>query len=142
MINPWWQFLSDTPKLEEERKIVWQTIPKVDQSPSLCRLDPREELSEKRMLESQPISSCIMANQHTAKLIQVFHPTMYFLLHVIGRVLEMGVIQHCKTLTPGKGQSREMLKLTGWNLMDEAKHLPQFDECPTPFHSLIMNIIV
>jgi len=35
----------------------------------------------------------------------------------------------------------ELVKKTGWNLMEEARLLPPFDECPTPNHRLVMNII-
>lgn len=34
-----------------------------------------------------------------------------------------------------------MLRKMGWNLKEEAKLLPPFDEYPTPHHSHIMNII-
>lgn len=30
----------------------------------------------------------------------------------------------------------------GWNLREEVKSLPPFDECPTPNHGLVMNIII
>jgi len=36
----------------------------------------------------------------------------------------------------GEGQTREILK------REEAKSLPPFDECPTPEHKFLMNIIV
>jgi len=35
----------------------------------------------------------------------------------------------------------ELVRKTGWNLMEEAKYLLSFDECPTPNHCLVMNII-
>lgn len=35
-----------------------------------------------------------------------------------------------------------MLKWIGWNLREEAKSLPLFDECPTPQHRFLMNIII
>lgn len=53
----------------------------------------------------------------------------------------MGVLEHCVTMMSGKGQTMEMVRKTKWNLMEEAKYLPPFDECPTPNHCLIMNII-
>lgn len=36
---------------------------------------------------------------------------------------------------------KEMLKRNGWNLREEAKYLPPFDECSTPNQVLVMNII-
>ncbi|XP_030941775.1 uncharacterized protein LOC115966748 [Quercus lobata] len=35
----------------------------------------------------------------------------------------------------------ESVKKTGWNLMEEVRRLPLFDECPTPCHWVVMNII-
>lgn len=35
-----------------------------------------------------------------------------------------------------------MMRKIGWNLRDEVKSLPLVYECPTPYHSLIMNIII
>ncbi|XP_075633780.1 uncharacterized protein LOC142606285 [Castanea sativa] len=35
-----------------------------------------------------------------------------------------------------------MVKLIGWNLREEVKARPPTNECPTPHHHLIMNIIV
>ena len=32
--------------------------------------------------------------------------------------------------------------MIGWNLREEAKSLPPYNECPTPIHTLVMNIIV
>lgn len=42
----------------------------------------------------------------------------------------MGVLEHCVTMMSGKGQTMEMVRKTKWNLMEEAKYLPPFDECP------------
>lgn len=33
---------------------------------------------------------------------------------------------------PGKGQMTKMAWMIKWNLMEEARLLPLFDECPTP----------
>ena len=35
-----------------------------------------------------------------------------------------------------------LMKETGWNLLEQMRCLPQIDECPTPNHHLIMNIIL
>ena len=35
-----------------------------------------------------------------------------------------------------------MLKRIEWNLREEAKSLLPFDECPTPQHRFLMNIII
>lgn len=35
-----------------------------------------------------------------------------------------------------------MLKRIGWNLREEVKSLPPFDECPIPQHWFLMNIII
>ena len=93
------------------------------------------------MLEVNPIATSIMLNQHCTKLIQVFKPTMVFNLLSFAQVLEMGVLEHCVTLIPGKGQIARMLKKIKWNLTKEAELLPSYDECPTPYHQLAMNII-
>lgn len=46
------------------------------------------------------------------------------------------------TLMPGKGQMKEMVNITGWNLRKEAKSRPPIKECSTPYHHLVTNIIV
>ena len=53
----------------------------------------------------------------------------------------MGVLEHCVTLMPGRGQTMEMVRMTRWNLMEEARLLAPFDKCPSPNHCLVMNII-
>lgn len=35
-----------------------------------------------------------------------------------------------------------LMKETGWSLLEQMRCLPQIDECPTPNHHLIMNIIL
>ena len=35
----------------------------------------------------------------------------------------------------------ELVKKTGWNLMEEVRLLPPFDECPNPSRQLVINII-
>lgn len=42
----------------------------------------------------------------------------------------------------GEGQMKEMLRWIEWNLKEETKLLPPFDECPTSNHIFLMNIIV
>lgn len=54
----------------------------------------------------------------------------------------MGVLQHILTISPEEGQTMEVLKRTGWNLMEEAKLIPPIDECPTPNLVFLMNVIV
>ena len=54
----------------------------------------------------------------------------------------MGVLQHSLTLYPREGQTREVLKWTGWNLRYEAKSMSPFDECLTPNHNFLMNIVI
>ena len=63
---------------------------------------------------------------------QVFQPITEFSIHSIAIEKMMGVLEHCVTLMPSKGQTKEMVRMTGWNLMEEAKLLPSFDECPNP----------
>jgi len=140
--NPWWQFLTDGPSLEEERRIVWQSIPQISPIPILCETNPSESLFERRMLETQTISTTIMGNRHYTKLIQVFKPTMVFNLHSIARELEIGVLEHCLTLSPMRGQETKMLEKIRWNLRKGVEVKPPLDECPTPDHHLIMNIII
>jgi len=65
-------------------------------------------------------------------LIQVFHPIVGFNLLLALQELDMGVLQHMATLQPREGQTREVLKQTGWNLREEAKLRPLYDECLTP----------
>ena len=50
-------------------------------------------------------------------------------------------VAHCVTMMLGRGQMMELVRKTGWNLMEEAKYLLSFDECPTLNHCLVMNII-
>ena len=50
-----------------------------------------------------------------------------------------GVLQHNLTMLLGEGQSKEMLKQIRWNLREEVKSLPLFDECSNPDHVFIMN---
>ena len=54
----------------------------------------------------------------------------------------MGVLKHCLTLIPGRSQETKMLEKIGWNLRKEAEVRPPLDECPTPNHHFIMNIII
>ena len=60
----------------------------------------------------------------------------------MARKMEMGVLEHCLTLIPRRGQTSEMLAKIGQNLRKEAELLPPFNECPTPNRLLSMNIIV
>lgn len=83
-----------------------------------------------------------MGNKFVTKLIQTFHPTSVFSLHVDLTELKMGVLQHNFTLDLGIGQTKDLLIRMGWNLREEAKLLLPFDECHTPNHLFIMNIIV
>ena len=53
----------------------------------------------------------------------------------------MGVLEHCIAMMPRIGQTMELVKKTKWNLMEETRLLPPFDECLTPNHWLVMNII-
>ena len=131
-----WEMLSETPS------IVWKSIPQISPIPEFCNKNPWEMLSERRMLEIQPISTSVMANQLSTKLIQVCQPTREFNLHSIAQEIEMGILQHRLTLISGKGQTGEWWRKMGWSLMEEAKLMLSFDECPTPNHALIMNIIL
>lgn len=140
--NAWWNFMADLLMTEGERCWVWESLPQISPTPILFEVDPMECLSEWRMLERLPISTFIMGNKHTTKIIQVFQPTMVFNMHVAVQEMEMGVLQHNLTMLPKEGQTKEMVNWVGWNLREEAKLLPPFDECPTSEHSLIMNIIV
>lgn len=110
-------------------------------APLLCKVDPSEDLLEKCILVDRPIASFIIGNKPIIKLFQVLKPMKEFNLHVMVQEMEMGFLQHILTLIPGKGQTTKMMRKIGWNLREEAKSLPPFDECPTPYLSLIMNII-
>lgn len=101
--NPWWEFLTDTPLPKEECQLDWETLPQISPMPVLCEVNPMESLSERRMLEEQPISTFLMGNKHATKLIQVFHPTVVFSLHGLSQEMEMGVFQHNITMCPGEG---------------------------------------
>lgn len=90
--NPWWSFLEDVPMLEEEHKLVWESLPQISQSPVLCSVNLLECLSERRMLERQPIATSIMGSKLVTKLIQVFQPTVIFNLHIASQEMEMGVL--------------------------------------------------
>lgn len=46
------------------------------------------------------------------------------------------------TFAPGRGMSAVMLRKTGWNLRKEAELVPTHNECPTPNHQFLMNIII
>lgn len=141
MPKPRWQFLSDTLGLEEARRGVWSLIPQISATPVLCEKIPEESLFARRMLENQAIVTAFMGNRHAIKLLQVFQPIMEFNFHSIATERMMGMLEHCVTLMLGRGQTTEMVKMTGWNLLEEAKLLPLFDECSTPNHCLVMNII-
>ena len=71
-------------------------------------------------------------NRHATKLLQVFQPITKFNIYLIAMEKMMGVQEHCVPLMPDRGQTTEMVRMTGWNLMEEARLLPLFDECPTP----------
>lgn len=60
----------------------------------------------------------------------------------MAREWNLGVLEYLMTLCPGKGRTKEMMALMGWNLRREAKILPPLDECSTHFHHLTMNNIV
>ena len=95
----------------------------------------------RRMLENQAIATAFMGNRHATKLLQVFQPIMEFSIHLIAAEKMMGVLEHCVTLMPGRGQTKEMVRMTRRNLMEEAKLLPPFDKRLIPNHFLVMNII-
>lgn len=107
----------------------------------LCEIIPKESLSVRRMLENHAIATTFMGNRHATKLLQVFQPITEFNIHSIATEKMMGMLEHCVTLIPGRGQTKEVVRMTGWNLMEEEKFLPPFDECSTPKHCLVMNII-
>lgn len=84
----------------------------------------------------------IMGNWHATKLIQVLKPTLEFRVYSIARHLNMGILMLCLILCPRKGWIKEVLVKMVWFLRSKAELMPPFDECPTPSHQLIMNIIV
>ena len=43
---------------------------------------------------------------------------------------------------PDRGQTKEIVRMTRWYLMEEVKFLPPIDECLNSIHCLVMNIIV
>lgn len=141
-MNPWWQFIADMPSLNEEPKLVWESIPQISPMLVLCSVNPMECLLERRMLERQPILNHIIGNKPSTKLVQVFRPTVCINLHVLAQEMEMGVLHHNMAWFPRKGQTREVLMRTGWNLREEAKLMSPIDECPTPNHCFLMNVII
>lgn len=54
----------------------------------------------------------------------------------------MGILEYCLIQMPGKGQMMEMLRRMGWSLKEEDIHQSRADECPTPNHNRVMNIII
>lgn len=66
---------------------------------------------------------------------------MEFSIHLIAMEKMMGVLKHCVTLMLGRGQMTEMVWMTGWNLMEEARLLPLCDEFLPSDNCLVMNII-
>lgn len=67
---------------------------------------------------------------------------MEFNLHYLITQLEMGILKYCLILMLRRGHSTEMLNRMGWNLKKETKSQPPFDECCTPNHIFVMNIII
>lgn len=82
-------------------------------------------------MEDQAITTTFMGNRHAIKLLQVFQPITEFNIHLFVTEKMLDVLEHCATLMPRRGQTKEMVKETGWNLMEEMKYLPPFDECLT-----------
>lgn len=83
-----------------------------------------------------------MGNKLSMKLIQGLQPTRVLNLLVASQEMEMVVFQHNLIMSPSEDQTRDMLRRIEWSLRKEAKPLPLVDECLTPNHNLIMNIIV
>jgi hypothetical protein len=140
--NPWWKFLTDVPLVVESRILSWRTLPGTSNEPILCELDPSEEISERRMLVEKPIAVSCMGNVALKKLIQVFQPNFQFKIAICQRELKMGILEHVVSLIQGTNPSLMLMKETGWSLLEQMRCLPQIDECPTPSHHLIMNIIL
>ena len=76
----------------------------------LCKEDPEESLSKRRMLEIKLIATSVMGNQNTKKIIQVFQPIIEFTLLLAFQELKLGVLQHQLTLMPGRYHSKEMMR--------------------------------
>lgn len=110
ILNSWWEFLTDGLLPKEQKTTVWRTIPQILTTLILCEVNHAGSLSERRMLEIEPIATCVKSNKHITKLVQVFQPTMEFNLHYQITKLKMGILEYCLTLMPGKGQSMEMLR--------------------------------
>nr|POE73695.1 hypothetical protein CFP56_64468 [Quercus suber] len=68
-------------------------------------------------------------------------PIMELNLHLVARVLKIGVVEYCLTSATGKDSSTKMLMKIKWNQRKEADLLPPYNECPTLYHHFIMNII-
>lgn len=103
MKNPWWSHLTDVPKREEERKLVWESSPQIFPTLMLCVAKPGMSLSARRMLEDQPITTSFIGNQYAVKIIQVFQPTAIFNLHVMVEEKKIGVLKHYITMMPRIG---------------------------------------
>ena len=69
-------------------------------------------------------------------------PMEEFNFHVMVQEVEMRILQHSLILISGRGQMAELIRKIEWNSREEVKSPPPVDECPTPYHSLIMNIII
>ena len=76
----------------------------------LCKEDPEESLSKRRMLEIKLIATSVMGNQNTKKIIQVFQPIIEFTLLLTFQELKLGVLQHQLTLMLGRYHSKEMMR--------------------------------
>ena len=49
-------------------------------------------------------------------------------LHVASQEMELGFFQHNMFMSPGKGQGKDMLRRSRWNLRVRAKPLPPADK--------------
>lgn len=68
-------------------------------------------------MEDQAITTNFMGNRHAVKLLQVFQPIIEFSIHSFAIEKMLGVLEHYVMLMPGRGQMKEMVRKTGWNLM-------------------------
>lgn len=101
---------------EKERPTVWRSVLQVFPNPMLCELD------------------------HIMSLLENKHATKFILQHMISQ-LARGVLKLSLTFMPGKGQSAEMLRKTGWSLKEEEKFLSPVEEWLPISLPFIMNII-
>lgn len=135
-ITEWGLMREPWRKIQEEAHIM----PQISMIP-LCEMMPVVSLTMRRMMEIQVIAASAMGITHAIKLMQVVQPSTKVKLTPIVAEKMQGVLVLCLILVQGKGQTREAVRMSRWNLMEEAESFPPFDKYPPPNYCIIMIII-